>query len=81
MPIMAPLSHVVGVSRQMAICAFQYGDGLSNLIFPTNGTMMACIAVAGVRYDKWMKWMMPLFGIWFVISTILIIIGSAVGVA
>lgn len=81
MPIMAPLSDVVGVSRQMAICAFQYGDGLSNLIFPTNGTMMACIAVAGVRYDKWMKWMMPLFGIWFVISTILIIIGSAVGVA
>ena len=81
MPIMAPLSDVVGVTRQMSICAFQYGDGLSNLIFPTNGTMMACIAAAGVSYDKWMKWMMPLFGIWFVASTILVILGCAIGVA
>lgn len=80
MPIMAPLSDVVGVTRQMSVCAFQYGDGLSNLIFPTNGTMMACIAVAGVRYDKWMKWMLPLFGIWFVVSTALMVLGCAIGV-
>ncbi len=81
MPIFAPLSDVVGVTRQMSICAFQYGDGLSNLIFPTNGTMMACIAAAGISYDKWMKWMLPLFGIWFVASTILVIVGCAIGVA
>lgn len=81
MPIMAPLADTVGITRQMAICAFQYGDGLSNLIFPTNGTMMACIALAGVKYDKWLKWMMPLFGIWLVISTILVIIGVSMGIA
>lgn len=81
MPIMAPLADVVGLSRQMAICAYQYGDGLSNCIFPTNGTMMACIAVAGVKFDQWLRWMLPLFGIWWVISTLWIIAGVAFGVA
>ncbi|MDO4177832.1 MAG: hypothetical protein Q4D21_01450 [Phascolarctobacterium sp.] len=80
MPIMAPLSDVVGISRQMAICAFQYGDGLSNSIFPTNGVMIASVAVAGVRFDKWLKWMVPLFGIWTLVATILVIIGCAIGV-
>ena len=64
MPIMTPLSDLVGVSRQLAVCAYQFGDGLSNCIFPTNGTMMACIALAGVKYDKWLKWILPLFVIW-----------------
>ena len=80
MPIMAPLSDVVGISRQMAVCAFQYGDGLSNLIFPTNGTMMACIAIAGVKFNKWIKWMLPLFAIWLVISTLLMIAGVTFGI-
>lgn len=80
MPIMAPLSDLIGISRQIAVCAYQYGDGLSNVIFPTNGTMMACIARAGVGYDKWMKWILPLFGIWTVIISIALIVGVVIGV-
>lgn len=80
MPIMAPLADVVGVTRQMAICAFQYGDGLSNAVFPTNGVMMASIAAAGVRFDKWLKWMAPLFLLWVAVATAVVIAGTALGV-
>lgn len=80
-PIMAPLADVVGISRQMAVCAFQYGDGLSNAVFPTNGTMMASIAMAGVAFDRWLRWMLPLFGVWVAVATVLMIIGVALGVA
>ena len=80
-PIMAPLADVVGISRQMAVCAFQYGDGLSNAVFPTNGTMMASIAMAGVAFDRWLRWMVPLFGVWVAVATVLMIIGVALGVA
>lgn len=81
MSIMAPLADVMGITRQMAICAYQYGDGLSNLIFPTNGTMMACIAMANVRFDKWMKWMFPLFLIWTAMISVWMVIGISIGIS
>lgn len=81
MPILAPLSDVVGVTRQMAVSAYQLGDGVSNLIFPTTGTLMACLAIAGVKYNQWIKWMMPLFFIWVVIATALMMIGVFIGIS
>ncbi len=81
MPIMAPLADVVGISRQMAVCAFQYGDGLSNAVFPTNGTMMASIAIAGVAFDRWLRWMLPLFLLWTAVATVIVITGVALAVA
>jgi uncharacterized ion transporter superfamily protein YfcC len=81
MPIMAPLADVVGVTRQAAVTAFQLGDGLSNIVFPTSGTMMACLALAGVSYKKWIKWVLPLFLIWVAMGTITIILVVASGVA
>lgn len=80
MPILAPLSDVVDMSRQMSVCAYQYRDGLSNLIFPTNGTMMASIAIAGIKFDKWLKWMLPLFGIWLVITSVMMAAGVMMGI-
>lgn len=80
-PIMAPLADVVGISRQLAVCAFQYGDGLSNAVFPTNGTMMASIAMAGVAFDRWLRWMLPLFGVWVAVATIIMIVGVSLGIA
>ncbi len=81
MPIMAPLADVVGVTRQAAVTAFQLGDGLSNIIFPTSGTMMACLALSGVDYKKWIKWVMQLFLAWVVLGTITIMVVVASGVA
>lgn len=81
MPIMAPLADVVEVTRQAAVTAFQLGDGLSNIIFPTSGTMMACLALSGVDYKKWIKWVFPLFLVWVVLGTITIMVVVASGVA
>ena len=60
MPIMAPLSDLLGLSRQTAVLAFQFGDGLSNMIIPTSGVTMGILAVARVPYNVWIKWFTPL---------------------
>jgi uncharacterized ion transporter superfamily protein YfcC len=57
---MAPLGDVVGVSRQVAVLAFQFGDGFSNMILPTNIVLMAILGVAGIPYAKWLRFAAPL---------------------
>ncbi|MFT5872165.1 MAG: putative ion transporter superfamily protein YfcC [Clostridium sp.] len=59
-PIMAPLSDLVGVTRQTAVLAFQFGDGISNIFTPTSGYFMAGLALAKVPWSKWAKWILPL---------------------
>lgn len=60
MPLMVPLSDLMGVTRQTAVLAFQFGDGISNIITPTSGYFMAGLAVAGVSWSKWIRWLLPL---------------------
>lgn len=60
MPVLVPLSDLLGLQRQVTVLAYQYGAGLSDLLTPTNGTLMAVIAAAGVPYDKWLKFAAPL---------------------
>jgi len=60
MPIMAPLADLVGVTRQVAVLAFQFGDGFSNMILPTNIILMAILGVAGIPYSKWLRFATPL---------------------
>ena len=59
-PIMAPLADMVGVNRQTAVLAYQMGDGLSNLIWPTGGLLVAALSLAKIPYDKWIKWLLPI---------------------
>lgn len=60
MPIMAPFSDLVGISRQATVVAFQFGDGFTNLITPTSGVLMAVLGVAKIPYAVWFKWAAPL---------------------
>ena len=60
MPIMAPLSDIIHVQRQIAVLCFQYGDGLSNVLWPTALTPVVT-GIAGVKLEKWWKWFIPLF--------------------
>ncbi|NVK24693.1 MAG: putative basic amino acid antiporter YfcC [Gammaproteobacteria bacterium] len=55
MPLMAPLSDIVGVSRQVAVLAFQLGDGLTNLIIPTSASLIGCLGVVKVDWVTWVK--------------------------
>ncbi|MEH0157038.1 Na+/H+ antiporter NhaC family protein [Limibacter armeniacum] len=74
MPIMAPLSDLLGVSRQTAVLAFQFGDGLSNLVIPTSGVTMGILSIAKIPYNKWIQWMLPLMGL-FVLAAMLLLLG------
>ena len=77
MPIMAPLSDLVGVTRQTAVLAYQLGDGLGNILYPTSGYFMATLALAGVGWNKWVKFFLPLFGIWVGIAMLFLIYAQA----
>lgn len=79
MPIMAPLSDLIGVTRQSSVLAYQLGDGLSNILYPTSGYFMATLALAGVSWDRWVRFFLPLFGIWVGISSLFLIYAQAVG--
>lgn len=78
-PILAPLGDLVGVSRQLTVLIFQLGDGFSNALFPTSSVLIACLGLAGVPYGKWLKWMLPIQGILFILSIIFITIATFMG--
>jgi uncharacterized ion transporter superfamily protein YfcC len=74
MPIMAPLSDLLGISRQTAVLAYQFGDGLSNMIIPTSGVTMGVLSIAKVPYERWLRWMAPLFAIFMIAAMILLLL-------
>jgi uncharacterized ion transporter superfamily protein YfcC len=78
MPIMAPLSDLLGIPRQVAVLAFQFGDGLTNVLWPTASTPVIC-AIAGIPLQKWMKWFTPLFLLLLLTEAVLIAISIAIG--
>ncbi|HHX69650.1 MAG: hypothetical protein WAO56_07545 [Miniphocaeibacter sp.] len=77
-PILAPLSDVVGVTRQTTVLAYQFGDGFSNIIYPTSGYFMAGITNAGVPWKKWVNFFMPLFIIWTLESAVFVFIAQMI---
>jgi uncharacterized ion transporter superfamily protein YfcC len=60
MPIMTPLSDLLGITRQTAVLIFQFGDGFNSLILPTSGVTMGVLGIANIPYEKWFKWVIPL---------------------
>jgi len=73
MPIMAPFSDLIGISRQATVMAFQFGDGFTNMITPTSGVLIAVLGVAKIPYEKWVKWITPLMIILMILGFILLI--------
>ena len=78
MPLMAPLSDVLNVTRQTAVLAFTCGDGFSNAIIPTSGMLMAALSIANIPYEKYFKFVFPLFIIMFILSIIFLSISVAI---
>jgi len=69
LPILAPLSDLIGLSRQVAVLAYQYGAGLCELVTPTNGALMAILAACGIRFERWLR-----------VTGLLVLATAAVGV-
>ena len=80
MPLLTPLSDLIGLSRQVMVLAFQYGAGLCELITPTNGTLMAMLAATGVRFEHWLKFAWPLYLGLLALGITSVLVGIAVGV-
>lgn len=78
MPIMVPVADMVGVSRQTAVLAFNFGDGLSNYILPHSSALMGFIGMANIPYDRWMRFMLKLFAIWAVVAMIIVAFASVI---
>ncbi|WP_309081493.1 SLC13 family permease [Zhihengliuella sp.] len=79
MPIMAPLADLLDVTRQTAVLAYQLGDGFGNILFPTSGYFMATLAIAGVPWQKWVKFFFPLFLIWVAIAIVILVFAQITG--
>lgn len=73
MPIMGPLADMTGITRQVAVIAFQLGDGISNIFFPTSGYFMAALALGKIDYIKWVKAVALLIGAQYVLGAIFVI--------
>jgi len=79
MPIMAPLADVVGVTRQVAVLAFQFGDGFSNMILPTNIVLMAILGMGGIPYDRWVRFITPLLLKLLLAAAVALVIAVLIG--
>jgi len=73
MPIMAPFSDLINLSRQATVMAFQFGDGFTNMITPTSGVLIGALGIARIPYDKWVKWVWPLILVFFILGLLLLI--------
>ena len=80
LPLLVPLSDLIGLSRQVTVLAYQYGAGLCELITPTNGALMAMLAASGVRYEEWLRFAGVLFGALLLLAAVAIGVGVVAGV-
>jgi uncharacterized ion transporter superfamily protein YfcC len=72
-PILAPFSDLIGLSRQATVMAYQFGDGFTNMITPSSGVLIAVLGVARIPYQKWFKFIFPLIIILILLGFLLLI--------
>jgi uncharacterized ion transporter superfamily protein YfcC len=80
LPLLVPLSDLIGLSRQVTVLAYQYGAGLCELLTPTNGALMAMLAASGVRYEDWLRFAGVLVGALLLLAAVAIGVGVVAGV-
>lgn len=78
-PIIAPLSELVGLNSQIAVQAFCFGDGFTNMLYPTNAVLMITLGLTVVSYPKWFKWTIGLQLLMLVVNIALLLLAVAIG--
>ncbi len=81
MPLMAPLADLVGVTRQTAVLAYQFGDGLTNILVPTNAVLVGILGLAGVPYDRWVRFVLPFMVKIWIAAGIAMVVATWIGYA
>ena len=79
MPILLPLADLVGVTRQTTVTAYCFGDGFSNLAYPTNAVLLICLGLTVVSYGRWMRWTLPLWAMVAVVTVAFLALAVAIG--
>ena len=78
MPVLAPLGDLVGINRDSLVMAYQFGNGLTNLISPTNGLLLAGLAIARIRFSQWFRAILPFFLIAWPLAALLAFLSASV---
>jgi uncharacterized ion transporter superfamily protein YfcC len=81
MPLMVPVSDLLGLSRQVTVLAYQGGAGLTELVTPTNGAIVAVVTAAGLSFDEWLSFALRMFALLFVVIAALVAIAAIAGIA
>lgn len=79
MPIMVPLADMLHITRQTAVLAFQFGDGISNTFWFTNGTLLIYLSLGKVPLKSWYKFILPLHGLFLILQLIFLFVAVQIG--
>ena len=78
-PLIMPMAQVFGLSPQLCILAFAFGDGFSNVLYPTNPAMLISLGLADVSYADWFKWSFKFQAINLLLTSLLLLMGLVIG--
>jgi uncharacterized ion transporter superfamily protein YfcC len=78
-PILVPVADLLGLSRQVTVLAYHYGAGLCEILTPSNGALMAVLAAAGVPFNNWIRFAVPLWAALFGLAALAVVAAIAVG--
>jgi uncharacterized ion transporter superfamily protein YfcC len=81
MPVLVPLSDLLGLGRQVVVLAYQYGGGLADILVPTNGALMAILAASRVPFGKWIRFLAPVYAVLFLLGVAAVGIGILIRLA
>ena len=79
MPIMAPIADLTGLTRQTAVLAYQFGDGFTNMVVPTNALLMGMLALARIPYQRWLRFVVPLLLKLYAVAILALILAVQLG--
>jgi len=78
-PLIVPLAQIFGISAQLCIVAFAFGDGFSNVLYPTNPALLISLGLADVSYSRWFRWSWKFQALNLILTSLLLLFGLAVG--
>jgi uncharacterized ion transporter superfamily protein YfcC len=79
MPLIIPVAEAFGISAQLCIVAYAFGDGFSNVFYPTNPVLLISLGLADVDYGKWAKWSVKFQALNLILTSGLLLLGLVIG--
>ena len=79
MPVLVPVSDLLGLSRQITVLAYQMGGGLCDMVTPTNGALLAILAAAKVGYDEWFRFVFRWYLALLALGAVSVVVGIVIG--